>query len=135
MSITRSQEREQAFIVLFENIFNPDISVAELFSLAEESEFFEETEFSRKLVDTTVDHYAEIDTEIEAYTVGWSIQRITKVALAILRLAICEILYFDDIPASVSINEAVELAKKYAEKKDSSFINGVLGSFVRAQEQ
>ena len=131
--MNRSQEREQAFIVLFENIFHPDSPVGELFALAEESEFFSETEFSRRLAETAVEHLPEIDTEIESYAVDWSLSRITKVSLAILRLAICEILYFDDIPVSVSINEAVELAKKYASEKDGSFINGVLGSVARAQ--
>ncbi len=132
--MNRSQEREQAFIVLFESIFHPDVPVGELFALAEESEFFTGTEFSRSLVETTVEHAAEIDTEIEAYSVDWSLNRLTRVALAILRLAVCEILYFEDIPVGVSINEAVELAKKYAEKKDSAFINGVLGSVARARE-
>ena len=132
--MNRSQEREQAFIILFETIFNPDSTTGELFSLAEESEFFTETEFSRKLVETTVEHGAEIDTEIEAHAVDWSIQRITKVSLAILRLALCEMLYFDDIPVSVSINEAVLLAKKYAGKQDSAFINGVLGTVARERE-
>ncbi|MBO7683018.1 MAG: transcription antitermination factor NusB [Clostridia bacterium] len=132
--MNRSQEREQAFIILFESIFHPESSVEELFSLAAESEFFTETKFSRSLVEKTVEHAPEIDTEIETHAVDWSISRITKVSLAILRLAICEILYFEDIPVSVSINEAVELAKKYAEKKDSSFINGVLGTIAREQE-
>lgn len=129
--MNRSQEREQAFIILFETIFHPDTSAGELFSLAEESEFFTETEFSRKLVETALEHAPEIDTEIETYAVDWSIRRITKVSLAILRLALSEILYFDDIPVSVSINEAVELAKKYAEQQDSKFINGVLGAIAR----
>lgn len=132
--MNRTQEREQAFIILFESIFHPESTVDELFSLAAESEFFNETKFSRSLVETTVEHAPEIDTEIEAHAVDWSISRITKVSLAILRLAICEMLYFEDIPVSVSINEAVELAKKYAEKKDSSFINGVLGTIAREQE-
>ncbi len=132
--MNRSQEREQAFIVLFESIFHPDATVGELFALAEESEFFTGTEFARSLVETTVEHAPEIDTEIETYSVDWSLKRLTKVSLAILRLAVCEILYFEEIPVSVSINEAVELAKKYAEKKDSAFINGVLGSVARARE-
>lgn len=132
--MNRSQEREQAFIVLFETIFHPDVTVDELFSLAEESEFFTGTDFARSLAGQTVEHAPEIDTEIEAHAVDWSVNRITKVSLAILRLAICEILYFDDIPVSVSINEAVELAKKYAEKKDSAFINGILGSIARERE-
>ncbi len=132
--MNRSQEREQAFIILFEAIFHPDTPTEELFALAEESDFFTGTKFSRELVARTVEHGPEIDTEIEAYSADWSLNRLTKVALAILRLAVCEILYFDDIPVSVSINEAVELAKKYAEKKDSAFINGVLGSVARARE-
>lgn len=132
--MNRSQEREQAFIVLFESIFHPDVPVGELFALAEESEFFTATDFARRLVETAVEHAPEIDTEIEAYSVDWSLNRLTKVSLAILRLAVCEILYCEDIPVSVSINEAVELAKKYAGKKDSSFINGVLGSVARARE-
>ena len=73
--MNRSQEREQAFIVLFETIFHPDTTVGELFSLAEESDFFTETDFSRKLAETTVEHGAEIDTEIEAHAIDWSIQR------------------------------------------------------------
>ena len=132
--MNRSQEREQAFIILFESIFHPDISTGELFSLAEESEFFTETEFSRNLVEATFEHAAEIDTEIEAHAVDWSIQRITKVSLAVLRLALSEMMYFDDIPVSVSINEAVELAKKYASIQDSKFINGVLGTIARERE-
>ena len=62
---------------------------------------------------------------------GWSIKRITKTALAILRLAIYEIKYYDEIPVSVSINEAVELAKKYATKEDASFINGILSTVCK----
>lgn len=132
--MNRSQEREQAFIILFETIFNPDSTTDELFALAEESGFFTQAAFSRSLVEAAAEHGAEIDTEIEAHAVDWSIQRITKVSLAILRLAICEMLYFDDIPVSVSINEAVELAKKYAGREDSSFINGVLGTIARERE-
>ena len=72
-----------------------------------------------------------IDEIISQNAVGWSINRITKIALAILRLSIYEIKYYDEIPASVSINEAVELAKKYATKEDASFINGILSTVVK----
>ena len=61
----------------------------------------------------------------------WSKERISRVALAIMRLAVYEMLYVDDIPVSVSINEAVELAKKYGGDEDSSFVNGVLGGISR----
>ena len=62
---------------------------------------------------------------------GWKISRISKVSLAILRVAVYEMLYLDDIPVSVSINEAVELSKKYSIPDDTSFINGVLGAVAK----
>ena len=62
---------------------------------------------------------------------GWSIKRISKSALAILRLAIYEMKYVDSIPVSVSINEAVEIAKKYATKEDAAFINGILSTVAK----
>ena len=71
---------------------------------------------------------SDIDDEISKNAVGWSIKRITKTALAILRLAIYEIKFMDSIPVAVSINEAVELAKKYSTPEDASFINGILSS-------
>ena len=63
---------------------------------------------------------------------GWKINRISKVSLALLRLAVYEMLYRDDVPVSVSINEAVELSKKYTVKDDTSFINGVLGAVAKS---
>ncbi|MBO4468554.1 MAG: transcription antitermination factor NusB, partial [Clostridia bacterium] len=65
---------------------------------------------------------------ISTNAIGWSIGRISKTALAILRLAIFEMKYMEDIPVSVSINEAVELSKKYATKEDASFVNGILST-------
>lgn len=132
--MNRSQEREQAFIILFEKAFNPDIPEEELISMAEESEFIQATPFTKQLIRNSVENSRKIDEEIEKHSVGWSLSRMTRVSLAILRLSVGEILFAEDIPDSVSINEAVELAKKYAGKKDSSFINGVLGSVVRSKE-
>ena len=74
----------------------------------------------------------ELDSVIEKYLTNWTIDRISKVALAVLRLAIYEIKFMDDIPESVSIDEAVELCKKYSTTDDASFVNGLLGSMVRA---
>ncbi|NLN42283.1 MAG: transcription antitermination factor NusB [Clostridiales bacterium] len=76
---------------------------------------------------------SKIDAYIEKYAKGWTVDRMSKVDLAILRLAMYEILYKEEIPYSVSINEAVELAKKYSNEKSSSFINGILGNFVRME--
>lgn len=73
-----------------------------------------------------------IDDIIRKYAKGWSIQRMAKVDLAILRLALYEIIERADIPESVSINEGVELAKRYCNEKSASFINGILGSYLRS---
>ena len=133
--MNRSKEREEAFILIFEKAFNPEFTIEEIFDMAIESEFMEPSDFAKKLALTTTENVEEIDEKINQFAVGWTVGRITKVSLSILRIAICEILYMDDIPESVSINEAVELAKQYAGKEDSTFINGVLGSLVRAKNQ
>lgn len=75
-----------------------------------------------------------IDNTINKFCLGWNISRISKVDLAILRLSVYEILFRDDIPDSVSVNEAVELAKKYSDTKSPAFINGVLGSILKNKE-
>ena len=124
--MNRSQEREQAFIILFEKVFHPEIPEEELMTLAEETEFITATPFNRELVAKTLENLNTVDEEISRFAVGWSLGRMNKVSLAILRLAVAEILYFDDIPASVSINEAVELAKKYGGDESPAFVNGVL---------
>lgn len=133
--MNRSKEREQAFILVFEKCFSPELSVEDIFSMAIESDFMKPSAFAQKLALTTVENLDEIDSKINEYSNGWSVDRITKVSLSILRIAICEILYMDDIPVGVSINEAVELAKSYAGKEDSQFINGVLGTFSRNEKK
>lgn len=76
-------------------------------------------------------HREEIDSVIEQHIRGWSLRRLSKVALALLRLAIYEMKWEDSIPTSVSINEAVELAKTYGGKDDAPYINGVLASVAK----
>ena len=78
------------------------------------------------------DHLAEIDAEIDRYSEKWKVNRLPKVSLTVLRLAIGEMLYFRDIPVAATINEAVELAKKYSMQEDAAYINGVLGAFAKA---
>lgn len=74
----------------------------------------------------------ELVEEVEKYLrSGWSINRISKVSLTILKLAIYEIVYLDDVPEKVAVNEAVNLAKKYGADSDAKFVNGILGSFLR----
>ncbi len=129
--MTRREAREQAFILLFEKSFNQEADINELFALANELRMLEDDEFVKALVCKACEMQEEIDEHISANAKGWKINRISKVPLAIIRLALAEILYFEDIPAGVSINEAVELAKKYASPEDASFVNGLLGTVAR----
>ncbi len=132
--MTRREEREQAFILLFEKSFNQETELSELYDFAVENEAITGSDFVKNLLFTTWENVADIDIVIEKYSHGWKINRISKVALAVLRLAICEMKYFEDIPVGVSINEAVELCKKYAAKDDSVFVNGLLGSVSKEAE-
>ena len=129
--MTRKQAREQAFILLFEYSFSGD-TAEELFAVATEAGVKEQDEYCIDTVTTAISNIDEIDAVITKYAKGWSISRISKVALAALRLAITEIKYIDSIPVSVSVNECIEIIKKYASEQDASFVNGILGSVVRA---
>lgn len=128
--MTRKQAREEAFILIFEKEFNDDL-LQDILSLAEEVRDIKADEYIKRVFFGVYENLDIIDNTISQYAVGWSIKRITKTALAILRLAIFEMKFIDEIPVSVSINEAVELAKKYATKEDSSFINGILSTITK----
>ncbi len=132
--ITRREEREQAFILLFEKSFNEEMSVSELYETALENEIIVESEFAKNLALKVIENLETVDEAIERNSVKWKMNRISKVALAVMRLAICEILFYDDIPVGVSINEAVELCKKYASKDDYSFVNGILSSIAKEEK-
>ena len=129
----RQESREQAFIMIFEKQFNPDYSVAQIADAARDAEVFEPDGFACALAEKTYDAVEDIDAVISSHLAqGWRKERLSKVVLSILRLSVCEIMFFDDIPTAVSINEAVELAKKYAPDGGSSFVNALLGSVSRA---
>ncbi|PKM74085.1 MAG: transcription antitermination factor NusB [Firmicutes bacterium HGW-Firmicutes-16] len=108
-------------------------------TLSVENELFVEypgkkqLEYIRKIVEGTVKRREELDGYIEKYSKGWKLSRISKTALSILRTALFEVLYVDDVPDSVAINEAVELSKGYEDADTVSFINGILGSFMREE--
>ncbi len=131
--MTRSELREQAFILLFEYSFCKE-SAEELFDIARETDTFVEDEYLKEVVSTAITNILQIDELIGKYSNGWSAERIARVTLAALRVAVAEIKYIDTIPESVSINEAVEIIKKYATEQDVAFANGILGSIVRADK-
>ena len=124
--MTRTEEREQAFVLIFEKEFNMDTSMDDIISYAAEADVFSESAFASSLAKAVFENIDAVDAVIDKYSIGWK-----KSTLAILRLAICEMMFVDSIPESVSINEAVELAKKYATAEDASFVNGILGSYSR----
>lgn len=90
-------------------------------------------EYIRTLVSGVALHQGELDGYIEKYAVGWKFSRIPMMAVAIMRVAMYEIMYRSDIPTGVAINEAIEIAKKYETEETVRFINGILGSFVREE--
>ena len=87
--------------------------------------------FLENLIDGVQAHQGELDDVIGRYAQGWALNRIARVDLTILRMAVYEMMYMPEIPVGATINEAVELAKAYGEDKSSGFINGILGSAAR----
>lgn len=128
--MTRSESREQAFILIFESQFLNE-NIDEMIMLACEIREFKVSKFANDLVHFTVQNKEQINEKISFFAEKWDIKRISKVSLSVLQLAIGEIMSFDDIPVSVTINEAVELCKKYGGEEDFSFVNGVLGSYAK----
>lgn len=130
----RREEREQAFNIVFSALFQPEEALTDIIDDEAEAGAYIQSDYSKKLLDTLSKNTNEIDSIIEQRTVKWKKERLSKVALSVLRLSLCEILYFDDIPVSVSVNEAVELAKKYSVQEDAAFVNGLLGSYIRERQ-
>jgi len=132
--MTRRESREQALALVFSMMFHGDVPPQELCELSKIHFEFKDDEFSQMLFNGVCDNLDEIDSAIDKCMISWNKNRISKVSLAVLRLAVYEILYIDEIPDSVSINEAIELARKFASDDDSSFVNGILGSVCRNKE-
>ena len=115
MPIKRREIRESAFLLIFEKMFRQDEELDDIFMSAMEVD--------------------EIDSIISKFSNKRTVERIPKINLAILRLAIYEAIYEENVPVNVAISEAVALAGKYALEPDVSFVNGVLGSFAKEQEE
>ncbi len=122
--MTRREAREAAFKLVFSKSIN-DQPLSEMYSDLEDC-LPELDDFAKLLAERTLSNLAAIDDLISANLVGWSIGRIPKVSLALLRISAAQLLYFEDIPDSVVINEAVELAKLYGSDDEYVFINGAL---------
>lgn len=128
----RSKVREHIFKMLFSIGFDAadaDEQI-ELYLEQVEEASEEECEYMRKKVKAIAEHEEEIDTMINEHTTGWKTGRMNKVDLSILRLAVYEMKWDDEVPVKVAINEAVELAKNFSGDEGPAFINGVLGKFA-----
>ncbi|MBQ3547811.1 MAG: transcription antitermination factor NusB [Clostridia bacterium] len=128
--MTRRQAREEAFILIFEKVFNSD-SVEEILELATEVRELSPDDYIKTVFTGVYEKLDELDETISQNSIGWNIKRISKTALCVLRLAIYEIKFMESIPVAVSINEAVELCKKYATTDDASFVNGILSTVAK----
>lgn len=128
--MNREQIREMTMQVIFQMDVAGDFNYENL-SIIDENLKVVEKQQAIKTFEAIRDHISDIDALIEENTNGWTIDRIAKTELAIMRNAVAEIAYNDEIPAVVSINEAVKLAKKYGSDKSYAFVNSVLGRILK----
>ncbi|MBU5311034.1 transcription antitermination factor NusB [Tissierella carlieri] len=128
----RKQAREGTMKILYQMEINEDFSDEALELYFNNFSFDElEKEYILDAMAKIKENLESIDKYIELYSEGWNLNRLAKIDLAVLRIAVYEILYRKDIPIEVSINEAIEIVKKYSTEESFKFINGVLGGFVR----
>jgi N utilization substance protein B len=131
---TRSREsREAGFLLLFEWSFG-HAGLDEILESAKEAGREEPGSYALKLANNAVENIAGLDSLIEQYSQGWKLNRLSRALLTALRVALCEMTLLTGIPAGVSINEAVELLKKYGTKEDAAYLNGVLGAFEQVRQ-
>ncbi len=128
----RSEAREKAFIIIFQKSIN-DEPIDALITMSEESDGIKVNQFATDLINGVYNNIDDIDKNIEKNLRDWTMGRISKTALAVLRLAAYEVLYSDDTPDGVAANEAVELAKKYCGDDEPAFINGIIGSIIKSK--
>ena len=148
--MTRSNAREVAVHLIYELDYTAQTPEKALETrmekgyysgLAEENEVYMERpskkqlEYIRTCVEGVAAHEDELDALIAQYAIGWNLHRISRFTKAAMRLAIFEMLYLQDVPTGVAINECVELTRKYEDAEVVSFVNGILGSVARGQQK
>ena len=128
--MARQMAREAAMQLIFEQIFGGEGETQTLVDLIDYTPDEKDQAYIDTVVNGVREHKAQLDAEITACLRNWTIERLPRVNLAILRLAVYEMLYTELAPA-VAINEAVELTRKYSQEESCSFVNGVLGTISR----
>lgn len=127
----RQIAREEVFKLLFEREFNTEKTAEELYADALEAREFTEDPYILPTLIGVLQNLETIYADIDKHSVGWKRNRISPVALAIMELCIYEMRFCEDIPLRVSLNEAIELSKRYAEEKARAFLNGVLNAVMK----
>ena len=140
MAINRRDERELVFVMLFQASFHKDEEQNKLYEIfmedLSEDERYEDILASEYIKNTflgTLSHEEEFRERIQENSKTRNVNRISRVSLSVLFLALYEMFYNDDIPEAIAINEAVELVKKYDDKKAATFVNGILGNISKTK--
>ena len=128
--MNRREARETVFTLLYERNFQIEEDVQAQYGLALELRELPDDTYMREVYLGVTEHQNELDEKIMVHSGTWSISRMSKITRTILRLSVYEMLYRNDIPFNISINEAVELAKKFGQDESYSFVNGVLARFA-----
>ena len=124
--MTRKEAREEAFRLLFETEFRSAEEPVSIYALSTDNREVAENEYIKQVYFGVRENLEQIDAIIVNHSKGWKPERITPVSRSVIRLSIYEMLYMEDIPTAVSLNEAIELVKKYDDAKVRAFVNGVL---------
>ena len=130
--LKRREAREILVGLLFESEFRTDENYVEIYALSAEERMIPEDEYIKKAYYAIFEHKDEIDACIGEHAHGWKTSRMTRLSRSILRLAVYEMLFEKEIPYSVSINEAIELAKRYEGDRAPAFVNGILNAVAKS---
>ncbi|HEY8444034.1 MAG TPA: transcription antitermination factor NusB [Clostridia bacterium] len=132
--MSRIQAREKAFILIFEYLFNKTKSEITLNNIVQDLSFTDDDrEYIQKVYEGVINNYDKLTEIIARYSEGFALNRIYKIDLGILLLALYELYYMDDIPVSVTCNEAVNLTKIYSTEKSPSYVNGILANIIKKE--
>ena len=130
--MNRKTARENSFILLFEKSIKAEETYEEIFAKATEIRELEVDEYVKKVFFGIAENEKLIDMKIDECLLGWKKERVSYVAKAVLKLSAYELMFIEDIPTKVSINEAIEISKKYDEDKAYVFVNGVLNKLAES---
>lgn len=135
----RHEQREQVFLLLFRAEFHSPEEMPEqeklYFEDEERKEIIDDASLIAERYRNVLDRLSEIDVLLNEKTEKWNTKRIGKVELTVLRIALYEMLFDEDIPQKVAIDEAVTIAKKYGQDSSGAFVNGVLAKFAKKGDQ